>query len=272
MHSTARKAEEKKAKIISLEESILAENKELDYQICTSAYYNTFSCEMNTKPLGSVYGENLYDHKFDFHFGFTCNDNFTRKLQSSKFFDVHMLFLYHIDYKDKYHLNFMNFSSPNKVNYLWMYTGHKIALYRPVYFRSLLRLGSKAIQEVKFSWVMIDEYQLKRLFAACRHIKSVGFEDCELFIISPPDLSKALTNCQIQELNLKGTGGCYFGDWENNPGDFEELIQGLASSRDLRTSLKVIDLTCCELPYREIERVFTENQLESVKIVQSLQY
>ncbi|CAI2360859.1 unnamed protein product [Moneuplotes crassus] len=79
-------------------------------------------------------------------------------------------------------------------------------LNRANYLNSLTRLSSKVIQRVTLESFNIGLPQLKRLVAAYKHVRVMGLIQCTLSIPSVPDFSKALTNCQIQELNLEGSG------------------------------------------------------------------
>ncbi|CAI2386127.1 unnamed protein product [Moneuplotes crassus] len=98
----------------------------------------------------------------------------------------------------------------------------------------LVRLSSKVAQRVSLHRFCIGFPQLKRLVGAYKHVRSLGFMFCRLSIPSVPDFSKALINCQIQELNLGGSGDSSLSDWDSNFDQFKNLVQGLASSPDLK--------------------------------------
>ncbi|CAI2372150.1 unnamed protein product [Moneuplotes crassus] len=140
-------------------------------------------------------------------------------------------------------------------------------LKRSNYLNSLTRLSSKVVQQVHFSDFSIGLPQLKRLVAAFRHVRALGLRYCRLSIPSVADLSKALKNCQIQEIYLLESGNSDRSDWENNLEEFENLVQGLASSPDLRLSLEQVNVYNCGVTQNKAEHIFEENQLGGVNII-----
>ncbi|CAI2371814.1 unnamed protein product [Moneuplotes crassus] len=138
------------------------------------------------------------------------------------------------------------------------------------YLNSLTTLSSKVVREINFSQFSIGLPQLKRLVAAFRHVRTLWLTHCRLSIPSVPDLSKALKNCQIQVIDLEGSGDSDCSDWENNFDEFENLVQGLASSSDLRLSLEEVYVYGCEVTRYKVGQVFEENQLGGVNVIGGL--
>ncbi|CAI2371617.1 unnamed protein product [Moneuplotes crassus] len=140
-------------------------------------------------------------------------------------------------------------------------------LNRSNYLKPLLNLSFKVVQQVTFYNFCIAFSQLKRLVAAYKHVRDFTLYHCSLSIPRVPNFSKALTNCKIQQLNLNGSKGLYKSYRENNLYEFKNLIQGLASSPDLRSSLKDVYIFDTEVKKYEAEQIFEANNLGGVTII-----
>ncbi|CAI2366064.1 unnamed protein product [Moneuplotes crassus] len=140
-------------------------------------------------------------------------------------------------------------------------------LNRTSYFNSLIRISSKVIRVATFSHFCLNLSQLKRLIAAYRHVERLDICCCELSIPTAPDFSKALQNCQIEEINLLGTGSYSYKNWRDHPEEFNNLIQGFARSTDLRTSLRKVNIKNCCIKQSEAEEIFAKNQIRGVTII-----
>ncbi|CAI2371963.1 unnamed protein product [Moneuplotes crassus] len=266
MESTTKAIEEENTQIISLEKSVLAEAKEQEVTTCQSILYKSRpdrefepsdpdSEEMSGNSFLGIELDEIRDEKL------------LKSLKCPKVFDIDCLHLDEITSKNRCFVNFLQSSFPNKVKTLNFLSSDQMDLKRSTYLHSLTRLSSKIVQKVCFKNFSIGLPQLKRLVAAFKHVRTLGLIYCKLSIPSVPDLSKALKNCQIQGIYLQGSGDSDGSDWENNFDEFENLVQGLASSPDLRLSLEEVDVTECGVTKNKVEQVFEENQLGGVNII-----
>ncbi|CAI2370258.1 unnamed protein product [Moneuplotes crassus] len=135
------------------------------------------------------------------------------------------------------------------------------------YFNILIKTSPKIIKSVKIMRLSLDFRQLKRLIAAYKHVHTLYLWTCKLSIPKVPDFSRALTNCQIQDLNLADSGDFSFGNWKHSLDEFKNLIEGRASSQDLRQNLRKINIRYCEVDQQEAEDIFNDTQLENVRII-----
>ncbi|CAI2371769.1 unnamed protein product [Moneuplotes crassus] len=266
MECITKDIEEENTQKISLEKSVLAETKKEDIARCQSTLCNVLGKE-EIEQLGSDSEEDSINGIFWIDFKIFRNVKFAQSFKNLKFFDINFLAFDHVDSKNRYLANFLESLFPNKTNWLYFKCRNKINLKRSNYLNSLTRLSSKVAQIVTFQRFRIGLPQLKRLVVAYKHVRVLRLFDCRLSIPIVPDLSKALTNCQIQELDLEGSGRSGNSDWENNFNQFNNLVQGLASSQDLRLSLKEVDMEYCGVDQDEAEQIFEENQLGKVKII-----
>ncbi|CAI2370074.1 unnamed protein product [Moneuplotes crassus] len=259
--------DEQKKQIISLEESLMRKSKEQDYKRCCSIYFNTFLWEIDAKPLDPNRQENFdYEELF---LGFHAPEptKFLKKLRSSKFFDINSINLVNIKEKNKDIINFVYHSTPNVVYHLSISFTYSVKICNSRFLKSVIRLSSKATKSAIFQCFKLNACQLKRLITACRHVQTLFIEYCKLSVPSVPDFSRALNHSQIQKLSLKGSGQLQYSHWRSNLVEFKNLIQGLASSSDLRLSLRTIDIWCCQINENDAQEIFAKNQLEMVEIL-----
>ncbi|CAI2371895.1 unnamed protein product [Moneuplotes crassus] len=259
--------EEENIKKVSLEKFALEEAKEQEVTTCQSIFYKVLQDE-KIEPLDLDSEEVSANSLLYIWVDEIRAEKLLKSLKCLKFFDIDCLYLDGIDSKNRrFVLNFLQSSFPNKIKKLTFCSSCHMDLKRPNYLNSLTGLSSKVVREVCFGHFSIGLPQLKRLVAAFRHVRTLVLRNCRLSIPNAPDLSKALKNCQIQEINLLASGNLARSDWENNLDEFENLVQGLASSPDLRLSLGKVNVSECGVKKNKAEQVFEENQLGGVKII-----
>ncbi|CAI2366729.1 unnamed protein product [Moneuplotes crassus] len=259
--------QQKNDKIISLEKSILVKSISQEYKRCCCIYYNTFSREIKARlpdPESSVH---CFDHSLQIIIGYPCCIELIKKLKFLKFFDIRNVALDTGKSKIKHILNFIDFSFPNKTNDFTIYLSVGMKIKSSTCFNSLVRISSKIAQRVTLKFFSLSLRQLKRLVAAYRHVEGLNIWSCKLSIPKVPDFSRALQNCKIQVIDLWGTGNYSYSNWGDNPSELKNLIQGLASSSDLKLSLREVHIGDCGIKKSQAEQIFTENQLEGVEIV-----
>ncbi|CAI2371842.1 unnamed protein product [Moneuplotes crassus] len=251
----------------SLEKSVLAEAKEQEVTTCQSILYKVRPDE-EIEPRDPDSVEDSGNSILSIEFNEICGDKLLKSLKCLKLFDIDYLVLRYIDSKNKrFVLNFLQSSFSNKIKALEFWSSGQMDLKRCNYLNSLTRLSSKVVRQVEFGDFSIGLPQLKRLVAAFKHVRILRLIYCRLSIPSVPDLSKALKNCQIQKIYLQGSGNLTRSDWKNNFDEFENLVQGLASSPDLRLSLGKVFAFYCGVTQNKAEQAFEENQLGGVNII-----
>ncbi|CAI2372151.1 unnamed protein product [Moneuplotes crassus] len=266
MESMTKATEEKDIQKISLEKSVLSKTKKQDIARGQSIFYK-FSPECKIEPLDSDSGEAPKNSALMIGSNDLGYIEFAQSFKNIKFFDTDYVSFDYVDSKARHYKNFLESSFPDKTNGFGFFSDYKIDLKRSNYLNSLLRVSSKVLQKTLFAFYCISLPSLKRLVAAYKHVGEFTLWSCSLSIPSVPDFSKALSNCQIQKLDLNCSGCFDCSDWENNFNEFKNLVQGLASSPDLRLSLKEVNIVYCEVNQAEVEQTFKENQLGGVKII-----
>ncbi|CAI2371934.1 unnamed protein product [Moneuplotes crassus] len=258
MESITEAIEEENTQIISLEKSVLTETKEQEVTTCQSILYKVLPDE-EVEPSDPDSEEFSRNSGLRIRLDEICDGKLSKSLKCLKVFDIDCLTLGVL-------FKFLTILIPKKTEELNFWSGDQMDLKRCNYLNSLTRLSSKVVQQVDFEDFSIGLPQLKRLMAAFKHVRALRLQYCRLSIPSVPDFSKALKNFQIKRIYLNGSGASDRSDWENNFDEFENLVQGLASSPDLRLSLKGVSVSDCGVTQNGVEQVFEENQLGEVNI------
>ncbi|CAI2371952.1 unnamed protein product [Moneuplotes crassus] len=267
MESLTEAMKEEIIQIISLEKSFLAKAKKQEVTTCQSILYKVLP-DQEFEPLDPDSEEVSKTSQLNIWLDEVRAGKLLKSLKLLKLFDIDLLRLNEIASKNRRCvLSFLQSSFPNKIKNLYFGSSGQMDLKRSNYLNSLTRLSSRVVRQVNFDYFSIGLLQLKRLVAAFRHVSTLGLKYCRLSIPSVPDLSKALKNCQIQEIDLEGSGHSGRSDWKNNFDEFENLAQGLASSPDLRLSLEKVFVSFCVVTQNKVEQLFEENQLGGVNII-----
>ncbi|CAI2377494.1 unnamed protein product [Moneuplotes crassus] len=266
MKSIPKTIEEENTDIVSLEKSVLAKTKKLDISRCQSILYKIYPYREEIEPLGSDSEEVPENSQLMIYFSELEDMKFAQSFKKLKFFDINWVNLSFDGSKNKHLVDFLASSFLNKTNCFDFRSMKEMDLNKSNYLKPLLNLSSKVVQQVTFYNFFIGFSQLKILVAAYKHVREFTLWHCKLSIPRVPNFSKALTNCQIQELNLNESKGSYKNSWENNFDEFKNLIQGLASSPDLRSSLKKVEIYEYGVKKYEAEQIFEENQLGGVEV------
>ncbi|CAI2366737.1 unnamed protein product [Moneuplotes crassus] len=267
MESDSLVTQERDYQRINLEKSISDESIQQEYQRCCCIYDNVLSREIEASLPDLESNEHCVDHRFNTYIGDPNFIKLAKSLKFLKFFNVKRVSLKISKMRNKHNLNFLDFSLPNKTNELVVYLFPEVKINRGTYFNSLIMMSSKITCVVDFEFFCLSLRQIKRFMAAYRHVEKLRIWYCKLSIPTVPDFSKALKNCQIQEICLMGTGGKSYSNWGDHPEEFINLIQGFSTSLDLRLSLREVSIWNCKVKQREAEEIFAENQLEGVKVL-----
>ncbi|CAI2366590.1 unnamed protein product [Moneuplotes crassus] len=252
---------------ISLEKCVLVESNKQGYQRCCCIYYNLLSCEIKAKLPDPESDGSCVGHCIGIKFEDPQYTKFIKKIKFLKFFSVNKFRLNFGDMRNKHIVNLIDYSFPNKTNEIYASSSTENKMNRVIYFNSLIRISSKVTREVTFNCFCFSFPQLKRFVAAYIHVKNLNLWYCKLSIPTVIDFSKALQNCQIQVINLLGTGSYSCNNWRDNFDEFNNMIQSFSTSSDLRKSLRRVYIRNCLISQNEAEEIFAENKLGGVEII-----
>ncbi|CAI2369396.1 unnamed protein product [Moneuplotes crassus] len=104
----------------------------------------------------------------------------------------------------------------------------------------LLRTNEYVTDEIVLSNFVIDQDSLVKILSNFKNKEVVSFNSCKMSLSNPPEFGDSLDGATLKHLYLNFCGDKSHGDWASNPAHFENLINGLSHSPDLKASLKDI--------------------------------
>ncbi|CAI2386848.1 unnamed protein product [Moneuplotes crassus] len=135
---------------------------------------------------------------------------------------------------------FQNF--PRRVQTCWLYYPLDDCLLPNHILPQILRFSSSVKKEICFCGFQFNEKQLKRFLAAFRHVEIVEFYGCTLLVPRVPDFSLALKGSKIRVLRFTYISFSRKFNYFTGPNELKNLIEGLATSPDLKKSLQEFHL------------------------------
>ncbi|CAI2375391.1 unnamed protein product [Moneuplotes crassus] len=166
---------------------------------------------------------------------------------------------------------FLSNSFINKTNEIWISNGgpsirevenikiEKIS-------RELQQILPKVVQKVTINSFEINQKQLRRIFSLCRDKEDLMFFNCKLLLDTVPDLSKALLNCRISRLDFYNCGHPKLTNWAKEPHLFENLVNALSQSEDLKKSLTLIKITRRSPPAEITKEILQKYHLDHINL------
>ncbi|CAI2385947.1 unnamed protein product [Moneuplotes crassus] len=113
----------------------------------------------------------------------------------------------------------------------------------PSYFNLVLRAIMHTTASVKVnSFRNLNMKQLKRLFSANKHTKSLAMFNCSLRLPACPDFSDCFRGTTLSELRLYYVKMTNCDESDTNLHKLDRLISGLSKSPDLHRSIKRIEI------------------------------
>ncbi|CAI2368815.1 unnamed protein product [Moneuplotes crassus] len=180
-------------------------------------------------------------------------------------YKVNELILFQPTEVNKHTRNFINSSFPQRV------TGLSIECSKDPYLDILpisnliFEVSSKVLEKINIHGFRISAYQFKRIMPCCKHLKKISFWRCDISIPSVFNFSQALKNTKIEMLDFSGSGYANFSNWDEGLEEFENLIQGLATSPELKISLREFIARIYEIKEEKIREILEENGFNNVK-------
>ncbi|CAI2371999.1 unnamed protein product [Moneuplotes crassus] len=267
MEETPDSMQAKLAHVRSLEKSVLEKSKREDYKRSKSLHFNMHSEEIHASLLNSDVEFYFTDIAFFLYFDDLRYMKFAKKLRHLAFFDINNIVCCDILDKNKHIYSFLNSSFPHKVNSFWISSKYTVKLDPSYYFDCIMRNSSSIIQSVGFAGFCFNDQQLKRLITSFKHVRLLSLQNCNLCVLVVHDFSKSLKNAKIKKITLLWSGQTNASDWKNNLDGFKNLIKSLATSQDLKLTLKEINMRYCSIGQEKALKILKENGLSHIKVL-----
>ncbi|CAI2379780.1 unnamed protein product [Moneuplotes crassus] len=105
------------------------------------------------------------------------------------------------------------------------------------YFDPLINLSDRVTEELYILRWKLSQHQMLTIFQKFKHVRSLTFESCILYLESLPEFGNSCEGSKIKELGLSWTNYGRYGY------AVEHLIQGLSQSNDVIQNLSKIYIT-----------------------------
>ncbi|CAI2370961.1 unnamed protein product [Moneuplotes crassus] len=232
-------AVEDRSRYVKFEKSVRQELNSMNDEIWRNLYYHTHSQELN-KPSTNCVGDTEISASSQTIGFFLENEqdvNLVKIYKPQILLDVDTLNLFDITKSDRKISEFLSQLSQLNRGGVFLASSLGLSGTFSYYFSKIIRIGSRVQRCAGFYEFYITSRQFKRLMSAYKHLCYLSFDRCKLEIPKIPDFSKSMMNAKLQNLLVFGCGESEASGWENDPSEFDNLIEGLATSPDLRLCL-----------------------------------
>ncbi|CAI2373002.1 unnamed protein product [Moneuplotes crassus] len=258
---------EKVLKEVSLERSekfILKETCIMESKFIENLYFKNYRCELESEMGYSSSRRRGTCCILEFSLDNCKEAKFLHEIKCCQSLNYSYLGFHQIKIRN---MHFINEFAPlflGKVDNLTLFSEYepipKIGL-----SNSILRWSARVLGEVLITWFNINARQFKRLMASYRHVNAIKLHYCKISVPAYVNFSKALKNTKIKSISIVGTGEHGYSDWKNNPDEFKNLVQSLASSPDLKMSIEKINIEWIGVEEDEAQEILRDNGLVSIE-------
>ncbi|CAI2363608.1 unnamed protein product [Moneuplotes crassus] len=129
----------------------------------------------------------------------------------------------------------------------------------PSYFNLVLRASMHTTASVQVNYFRnLNMKQLKRLFSANKHTKSLTMLDCTFRLLACPDFSDCFRDTTLSLLNLFYVGVVNRDEVDEHLHELDRLISGLSKSPDLHKSIKKIEIITFKTSQQQDDQVLAK--------------
>ncbi|CAI2377175.1 unnamed protein product [Moneuplotes crassus] len=251
----------------SVEEKVKMKEKEIEFEVFKALWLMIRHEKLETVYLNSVSEiEETSSKSLSFVLTKKKEIDFIESLQPFTLPNFKIINLYKLKEKDKRIKDFLSSSFPHKIEkmmaYPFNYANHTFSYY----FDNIIKISYKVHKQMVLSNFLINVRQFGRLITAYKHVQEFGLTYCILSTPVVPNLSGTMKNARISTIDFSYSGADYTSDWNKNSQEFENLIEGLGSSEDLRLSLKLILLDDCGIQKHNADEILRNNRLSKIFI------
>ncbi|CAI2361907.1 unnamed protein product [Moneuplotes crassus] len=244
--------------IISIEEEIYDQCKSIDYGIKNVVFKATIEKDDGDLSPVSTLSILLNDHRYASYLKICLKDTFPK---------VDFISIRGQTRKIRRRLKkFINESMPNTVRGISFNKSEWAPSLIKEYFSEILKMSHRVTGQISLYNFIISTIQMRKLLAVNRDKKLIGFESCILFLESIPNFGNCFKATSTKILVFDQCGAPNRGNWADNPHHFDNLVQGLAKSEDLKASLREIHVMNCGLQRKDVKQLLSNHGLKKVKI------
>ncbi|CAI2369455.1 unnamed protein product [Moneuplotes crassus] len=202
----------------------------------------------------------------NFKFNRYLDRNFIEKTNFFESLTTDNFNLLQVKAKNKNYFGFLDLSYPQQITYLSINSNCYPSWSISNVLKSITKVSPRVLNKIKIFYFEINAPQFKRIMASYKHVQRINVIFCKLSIPSILNFSQSLRNTKIKKLDFCSCGNSKFSDWKSNPQEFINLIQGLASTQDLKQSLQIIYVGGCNVQESQIRDIQDKYGLNDVDI------
>ncbi|CAI2385027.1 unnamed protein product [Moneuplotes crassus] len=264
MERSLQTSQTKSDEVIEFEKTTHKENKKTDKELRQALETNYYSYEFEDDYFNEDSDNNGNEEGYDIYFTSQRDMNFA-KYAPFKGFKTNDLCLKNITRGNNDAKSFLSSCYPERINMFRISNQFCLKLNNSL-FNEIVRVSNLILKEIAICEFKITSTQFKRSIASFANVQTVKFQWCTVSVPNTCDFSKLMTNAKMKLLDLRGTMFENPKESEETPKLFAKLIQCLATSPDLKLSLKEMDICFCDIEREEASIILNQNGFDKVKI------
>ncbi|CAI2374749.1 unnamed protein product [Moneuplotes crassus] len=258
--------------IRDLEKSVQTKCNKIRWEVLHSLYQNLLGSKFKDWKHNFKFWTSISVNPFFENFEINLNDQDHRalinKTKSLKPIDVQEMNVSDLKRKDRNWNGFISLSFPEKVNNLCFKAQDGFMPSISLYLVDIVRVSPRVSDSICICGFKISLNHLKRLICSYKHVNLIDFSDSFLLIPDVPDFSEVLINSQIESLSFSGCESSeQIETWDEEYKKFKNLVEGLATSEDLKRSLKNIQFENCQIKSHCLKQLLDENGFRDINLM-----
>ncbi|CAI2374639.1 unnamed protein product [Moneuplotes crassus] len=229
-------------------------------------YSNCNSSEVSLGLQGwQIHIENSFC-KCSLNYEYYTDLNWAKKASILKFYKPSCIDWLNMERRNKHVQSFLLDWFPEKLNDFNVSSERIKIASISLCFSGIIRNSSKVLNSFTIHGFRVNLSQFKRLIASFSQVKTLKLSTCKISLPTSFTFPESLPSSKISELDLFASGSRLYSDWKNNPEQFRNLIQGLATYPGFKMSLYSLHIEYCRIKGKDAENILIESGLEGTKV------
>ena len=136
-----------------------------------------------------------------------------------------------------------------------------------IYLEALKSAASKTYDVLNIHNTELSSQEFWEIVSAGRYCKKLQFCFDLITFDEMWDFKGDMNGCKIEYLYLLSSGSSDYSDWSNHPQRFKNLIAAIAKCAPLSKSLKVLNISKCEISKTRVIEIWNNYNLIALRII-----
>ncbi|CAI2372427.1 unnamed protein product [Moneuplotes crassus] len=248
------------ARDVSRRGSVLSpKNRKIGIMYARNHYFNCFSEELIFQKPESDSEIEYIPYGCHLVLGRYLDSNYIKKITFLRFFNCSVLSLEDIRRGRPYLKKFLSNSFPEEVDTLIIRKrGGKITRMTS-YFAEIIKNSPRVLDKFSIQGLKINHRQFKRFLISFSHVNSVVLSFCKISVPQPISFGRVLEDSQIKTLDFFGCGMEEYSDWQNQPEQLRNLMEGLTTYQGLMKTLFTLKIKDCGIEAQNVRNILEES-------------